>query len=226
MDRRINQVVNRKFLALLLSAVCLSGCAKKDGETAVGRAPETMNPNTTWAQSVGIKANGVVAAQASEQSLFQDAIIDFVTGMLAPEYVGYVSATASGGTGFYFGAKVELQSGVVNTANTQQVNVRSDAKLYIELRDEFTGRTDSTGAKTPPITRGFSQASGYVQGNRAYLKFTDKYGFVEMEGTFDAQTFKGSFKYDNTTMWDGSGQGHAGPLGQFSVPTCQFFRCQ
>lgn len=221
----MDQRMNRKFLAILLSIACLAGCAKKGGETAIGRSPQTMNPATTWAQSAGITTNGNVRAQASEQSLFQDSVTDFVGAMLAPEYLGYVSATGAGGTGFNLGGRIELQSGVLNTANSTQVNVRTDAKLYVEIKDEFAGRADSTGAITPPITRGFSQSSGYVVGNRAYIKFTDKYGFVEMEGTFSSSSFTGTFRYDNATAYD-SGPTHAGLVGDFTVPTCQFFRCQ
>ena len=217
----------RKLLVLMLSVVSLSACAKKDGETGIGRDTTSMAPTIAWAQSVGISANGTVSAQSSQQSLFQDGVAGYIDAMLPAEYLGFVSATTSNGTGFFLGAKVELQTGVLNpAANSAQINVRTDSKLYTEVRDEYTDRLDSAGQKVPAIARGFVSASGYVQGNRAYLKFTDKYGSVEMDGTFNASTFIGTFSYDNVMTAGESGRTAAGTVGQFQVPTCQFFQCQ
>ncbi len=218
----------RKLFVLMLSVASLSACAKKEGETAVGRGAGAAAPTIAWAESVGIKvANGTVSAQASQQSLFQDGVAGFVDAQLPPEFLGFVSATASNGTGFFFAGKVELQTGVLNpAASSARISVRTDSKLYVEIRDEFTGRPDSTGKPVDPIVRGFQSASGYVQGNRAYLKFTDKYGSVELDGTFNATTFIGTFSYDNLLSEGGSGGPAAGVVGQLQVPTCQFFRCQ
>ncbi len=218
----------RKLFVLILSVVSLSACAKKEGETAVGRGAGAAAPTIAWAESVGIKvANGTVSAPSSQQSLFQDGVAGFVDAQLPAEFLGFVSSTASNGTGFFFGAKVELQTGVLNpSASSARINVRTDSKLYIEIRDEFTGRPDASGKPVDPIVRGFSASSGYVQGNSAYLKFTDKYGSVEMDGTFNGTTFIGTFSYDNLLTAGESGRTAAGVVGQFQVPTCQFFRCQ
>jgi hypothetical protein len=216
----------QKIVLLLISVASLAACAKKDGETAIGRDVVSMSPTVEWARSVGISANGTVSASASQQSLFQDGVEGYVDAMLPAEYLGFVSATATNGTGFFFGAKVALQTGVLNpSASSAQINIRPDSKLYTEIRDEYTDRLDSAGEKVPAIVRGFVTASGYVQGNRAYLKFTDKYGSVVMEGTFNATNFVGLFFYDNV-LTAGTGPIAAGEVGQFEVPTCQFFRCQ
>ena len=96
----------------------------------------------------------------------------------------------------------------------------------IAIYDEFTGRPDASGKTVEPISRYLTQASGYVQGNRAYLKFTDALGSIEFDGTFDAKTFEGEVTYDNVKRYDGQGTGAAGNLGWVQVPTCQFFRCR
>lgn len=215
------------LIALLVSVTGLTACGKKEeGATIINRGAAATSAVNTWAQNSGIVLNGNVTATAGEQSLFQDALSGFIEGKYAPEALGYVSATYSGGTGVAIGGRVELQSGVLNAGSTAQTNVRSDGKVLIAVYDEFTNRVDGNGELVGPLFRAFTSASGYVQGNRAYLRLQDEYGSIELEGTFSGQSFYGTFVYDNVRRWDGNGQGAAGNLGNFHVPTCQFFRCQ
>lgn len=216
----------QKLVLLTLAVVTLGACAKKEESTAIGRDNATMAPTVQWAQSNSIIANGIVTANSSQQSLFQDAVKGYVDGFMLTENVGFVSATASSGTGYYFGAKVELKTGLLNQTSTPRTDIRTDSKLYVEIVDEYTGRLDGSGQKVPSITRGYSSATGYVQGNRAYIEFVDeKKNLVKMDGTFNGSTFIGTFEYDNTFSADGSSTA-AGVVGQFQVPTCQFFHCQ
>ncbi len=215
------------IVALALVALSLTACGnKEEGSTGIGRGGANMAPIQAWAASSNIVLNGNVTAASSQQSAFQDVVSGFIEGRWAPEYLGYVSATASGGTGVYLGGRVELQSGALNVNNAVQMNIRTDSKVLVAIYDEYTGRPDSSGQQVAPMLRAFGSASGYVQGNRAYLKFTDEYGYIELEGTFSGQSFYGTFEYDNSRRWDGNGQGAAGTIGNFHVPTCQFFRCQ
>lgn len=215
------------LVALLVSVTGLTACGKKEeGATVVGRGAVATSAINTWAQASGIVLNGNVTATSGEQSIFQDALSGFTEGKYAPEVLGYVSATYAGGTGVAVGGRVELQSGVLNTNSGFQSNVRSDGKVLVAVYDEYTGRVDASGEQVGPLFRAFTSASGYVQGNRAYVRLQDEYGSIEMEGTFGGSSFYGTFVYDNTRRWDGSGQGAAGKLGNFHVPTCQFFRCQ
>jgi len=215
----------KNVVALLLATLSLAGCSKEEGATPiVGRNGQAISA----AAAGGITTlNGWVIVDASQQDLFQDAVTGFVEAFMPAEYLGFVSGRASGGTGFFVGGKVELQTGILSaTATNPQTNVRTDSKLLVAIYDEFTGRPDASGKNVEPIARYLSQASGYVQGNRAYLKFTDSLGSIEIDGTFDANTFEGTVSYDNIRRHDGQGEGAAGNLGWVQVPTCQFFRCR
>jgi hypothetical protein len=216
----------KNVVALFLATVSLAACGKKEeGATPiVGRNGQAISA----AAAGGITSlNGWVRVEASEQDSFQDALTGLIEAVLPPEYLGFVSGRATGGTGLFLGGKVELQTGILSaTASNPQTNVRTDSKLLIAIYDEFTGRPDASGKNVEPIARYLSQASGYVQGNRAYLKFTDSLGSIEIDGTFDANTFAGTMTYDNIRRYDGQGQGAAGNLGWVEVPTCQFFRCR
>lgn len=216
----------KNVVALLLATVSLAACGKKeDGATPImGRNGQAISA----AAAGGITSlNGWVIADASQQDAFQDAVTRLVEAVMAPEYLGFVSVRATGGTGVYLGGKVELQTGILSaTASNPQTNVRTDSKLLIAIYDEFTGRPDASGKNVEPIARYLSQASGYVQGNRAYLKFTDSLGSIEIDGTFDAKTFEGIMTYENARRYDGQGGGGNIELGWVQVPTCQFFRCR
>lgn len=214
----------KSVVALLLAAFSLAACSKEEGSTPImardGRAVGA-------AASGGITAlNGWVIANSSQQTEFQNAVSGFVEAALPPEYLGFVSVVATGGTGVFLGGNVELQTGILNTSNNVQTNIRSDSKLLISIYDEFTGRPDANGIAVEPIGRYFTQASGYVQGNRAYLKFTDTLGSVEIDGTFDANTFEGIMTYENVRRYDGQGGSGNVELGWVQVPTCEFFRCR
>ncbi len=213
----------KNVVALMLAAVSLAACSKEEGATPItGRNGQAISV----AAAAGISLNGWVIVEASQQDMFQDAVSGLIEAAMAPEYLGFVSGRASGGTGVFMGGKVELQTGILNTSNNAQTNIRTDSKLLIAIYDEFTGRPDASGKTVEPISRYLTQASGYVQGNRAYLKFTDALGSIEFDGTFDAKTFEGEVTYDNVKRYDGQGTGAAGNLGWVQVPTCQFFRCR
>lgn len=215
------------LVALLVSITGLTACGKKeDGATVISRGAAATAAINAWAQSSGVALNGNITASSGEQSVFQDALSGFAEGKYAPETLGYVSATYAGGTGVAVGGRVELQSGVLNMNSGAQSNVRSDGKVLVAIYDEYTNRVDASGELVGPLFRAFTSASGYVQGNHAVIRLQDDYGSIEMEGTFSGSSFYGTFVYDNVRRWDGGGQGAAGKLGNFHVPTCQFFRCQ
>lgn len=213
----------KNVVALMLATLSLVACGKEQGATPImGRSGQAISV----AAAAGISLNGWVIVETSQQDAFQDAVSGLIEAAMAPEYLGFVSGRASGGTGVFLGGKIELQTGILNTSTNPQTNIRTDSKLLLAVYDEFSGRPDSTGKVVEPISRYLTQSSGYVQGNRAYLKFTDALGSIEIDGTFDANTFEGTMSYDNVKRYDGQGAGAAGNLGWVQVPTCQFFRCR
>lgn len=210
----------------LIMILTFTACQDNKGATPItGRAPQIAG-GVVAPTGRTVTLNGWVVSQESYQQAFQDTVSGFVEAELAPEYLGFVSATGQGGTGFFIGGDVPLQTGILNTTNNPQVNIQSGSYLLVGIYDEFANRPDATGKVVGPYGREFKAASGYVQGNRAYIKFTNQFGMVEMNGTFDAQVFQGSFHYENLMRWDKSTPGAAGDIGTFQVPTCQFFRCQ
>jgi hypothetical protein len=213
----------RFVFAALVVLSTLSACSKDQGATAVGRTDAAAN---VWAAANGIILNGNLTDGSASQSTWQDAISGFTEAKYPPDYLGFVSTTASGGTGAFLGGRVELQTGVLNAAGSQVANIRADSKLLVEIHDEFTDRLDASGQMVKPLWRAFTAASGNVQGNRAVIRFTDEYGSVTLDGTFSGQLFYGTFQYDNARTWDNTGTGAAGTVGNFRLPTCQFFRCQ
>lgn len=218
----------KRIFGALFMMLALVGCSKEDGATPItGRSPHLVGAGsvkTPTGQTVGL--NGWVISEAANQDGFQEAVTGFVEADMAPEYLGYVSARGNGGTGVFIGGYVPLQSGLLSTSNNAQVNVRADSYFLIAIYDEFANRPDASGNVVGPYAREFTSATGYVQGNRAYLKFTNAMGSIELEGTFDQNTFQGNVHYDNIRRWDGQGQGVAGNMGWFQVPTCQFFQCR
>ncbi len=223
-----NSNATKRIFGALFVMVALVGCSKEDGATPItGRSPHLVGAGsvkTPTGQTVGL--NGWVISDAANQDGFQDAVTGFVEADMAPEYLGYVSARGTGGTGVFIGGYVPLQSGLLSTSNNAQVNVRSDSYFLIAIYDEYANRPDASGKVVGPYAREFTSATGYVQGNRAYLKFTNAMGSIELEGTFDQSTFQGNVYYDNIRSWNGQGQGAAGNMGWFQVPTCQFFQCR
>lgn len=223
-----NSNATKRIFGALFVMVALVGCSKEDGATPItGRSPHLVGAGsvkTPTGQTVGL--NGWVISDAANQDGFQDAVTGFVEADMAPEYLGYVSARGTGGTGVFIGGYVPLQSGLLSTSNNAQVNVRSDSYFLIAIYDEYANRPDASGEVVGPYAREFTSATGYVQGNRAYLKFTNAMGSIELEGTFDQSTFQGNVYYDNIRSWNGQGQGAAGNMGLFQVPTCQFFQCR
>jgi hypothetical protein len=224
-DSNANSIgyVTRTMIAAVAAISCLAGCSKDPGGAAVGRTDAT---GTVWAAANGIVLNGNLTDAGVSQGIWQDAISGFTEAKYPPEYLGFVSTTASGGTGAFLGGRVELQTGVLNAVGSQSANIRSDSKLLVEIHDEYTDRPDASGQLVKPLWRAFTGASGNVQGNRAIIRFTDEYGSVTLDGTFSGQLFYGTFEYDNARTWDGNGAGAAGTIGNFRLPTCQFFRCQ
>jgi hypothetical protein len=222
--QKVFGVATRTMIAALVAIAGLSSaCSKDSGSTVVGRADAAAN---VWAAANGIVLNGNMTDSVASQSDWQDAISGFVQGKYPPDYLGFVSTTASGGTGAYLGGRVELQTGVLNAAGSQVANIRTDSKLLVEIHDEYTDRLDASGQKVMPLWRAFTGASGNVQGNRAVIRFTDEYGTVTLDGTFSGQMFYGTFQYDNSRTYNNTGTTAAGTIGNFRLPTCQFFRCQ
>lgn len=223
----LNTNVKRIF-GLLALVLVLSACQKQNESTSVAtqRNSRAVGVNQTTGGVFGSNTtlNGYVYADESYQQDFQEAVVGFLDASVSSDYVGYVSAMGRNNTGVFFRGYVELANGPLRGAVNGQVNVQSGSKLVVVVMDEYTGQNDSSGVKIPPFQVPFVNAQGYVSGNNALIRFQDDYGWVEMRGSFDNSYFRGTISWDNQRRYDGQ-QGSAGTLGNFEVPTCEFFRC-
>ena len=224
--------ISMASMAAMLFAITLTGlgCSKQDGAVPVGTGRDARAVGTAGVAiaGAGISLNGWVIAPGGEQSLFQESVGGLISATVPESSLGYVSSSASGGTGVFLGGKVELQSGVYNSGSSANSTIRTDSKLMVAVYDEFVGRPDpQTGKPVPAFVLAFAKAEGSVQGTHAVLKFIDDtYGWIQLDGYISGTTFQGEFKYWNYVLYDGTKPGYNGTLGQFQIPACQFFRCQ
>lgn len=214
-----------KLLALGLVLVGLGACtpAKDDAKRirSTGGTPRVTSGMTRHAMSGQIELNGIVYADSMYQNQFQEAVTGFMSGSVPESNVGYVSAQGEQNTGFYFGGYVPLASGALRGYTNQRVNVSSSAQLLVQVYDHFPNQSDL--ASLPAVF--LNRAEGFVENNVVYIKFYDQYGMVEMEGEFDQSIFRGQFHYTNFVHAENGIEPHEGTIGDFEVPTCQFFVC-
>ncbi len=220
----LTKLVRQVTVAAFALAV-LGGCTKQEGATPITTSGRGVSPTGAATLGNGRSLNGWVFSPGN-QDLFQEAVVGLVDSKAPADYVGFVSADANG-TGVFLAGRVELQSGVLNVNSSTQMNIRSDSALVLAVFDEYTGRVAQDGKKVEPFTFDYNQASGTISGNTVRsLTFTGPTGSVTLSGSFDSKYFRGTISYDNRIRYDGSSTGAAGTLGDFAVPTCEFFRCQ
>lgn len=144
---------------------------------------------------------------------------DFVAATMDSSQLGTVSGQQNANTGVRFWGSVQT-NGQFNPNGGGSAGILSqNSELRIVIWDSYAGHYDSTGeliTEVPVHMRG--TASGEVVGNQARVRFSDDYGWIELNGTFNGQYFQGTAFFDNNG-------GYANYLGMFTIPTCSFFRC-
>lgn len=226
----------KKIILAFIVAAVASGCAKKDkrqqirvgrnargpseitdrGATDQNGQPIRYSPSsgTSWGEMTG-----------SPENAFQDAIYYLVSASIDPKELGTVSGRSGQSTGVRFWGYVETEASFTTGPSNQRIR-RDVSEIRISIWDSFVGKTDASGNLIPeyPIhIRG--SADGYVEGTRAVITFSDSYGSIKLEGTIGKDNFQGVVKFDNARYWDGATPGAEGTIGNFSVPTCGFFKC-
>lgn len=215
----------KRALTLLIAALAAVSCAKGPSSERIGSSAARSGgaaPGATTTAS-GITLNGIVHTDAQNQTLFQQAVGDFMEAVIDPQYIGYVSATGDQQTGVLAGGLIKLSNGAGVTVGTTQASIDPSSELFISVYDKFADQTNL--APLPPIYFHGTAASGTVSGNTVNIKFQDTYGWVQLQGQFDSQKANLTFTFETTRTWDGR-TGYGGTLGTLTVPTCQFFRCQ
>ena len=214
----------RRFIGMMILMVAVIGCQKAPTESRIGTSGARsggLAPGATTTAS-GITLNGLVTDDPSNQSKFEQSVRDFLAATIKAEDIGSVSSQGANQTGVLVGGKVELQNGQSLAAlGYGRADITPTSELLVAVYDKFQDQTNL--APLPPVY--LKQSSGYVSGNNVYMDFSDNYGKVHLEGTYDRNIAKLTFTFSTNRTLDGS-QPYSGTLGVLSVPTCQFFRCQ
>lgn len=210
-------------MTVVVLAVALTGCQKASDTTRIGAAGPRAGGATATSIPSGLVLNGIVTADPSYQSSFQQAVKDFMEAQIDPDYVGYVSSQGSDQTGVFVAGRVELANGqpLMVNQNMGKVDILPTSELLVAVYDKFSDQKD-----LPPLPVTYlRRASGYIQGNQVIIEFSDGYGSVTLEGTFNSNSATLRFSYDTQRTFDGK-VGYRGVMGDLHIPTCQFFRCQ
>lgn len=217
-----------KLVVLLAMGLSLAGCQNKDD----GPTVESNRAGVPWAggtgsptspTSTGVQVSGYVTANSTYQSQFQEAVFNLMSTWVPRQYVGYVSSTLENNSGVRFGGQVTMANGAgLQSVGSGSANIHQASRILVQVTDQWP-----SGQSFSPLPEMYMQnAEGYVQGNYATLRFWDDYRVIYIEGQFDGQNFTGKFRFQNIKSYDGSQiDTRKWLLGDFQVPTCQFFRC-
>lgn len=218
----LRTVLGAGLILLMLGTV---GCKKssndnsqqvtaRNARAAVTPPPaQTVNPATGQVHTTAI---GYVVTDTANAQAFQGALKSLVSGQMDPQYLGYVSPT----DGVMLRAYVEVDA--------QGRVVPQNSRLSLEIKDEFTNQSDSSGNRIPSVTMTLPASSGYAYNGQVQLVFQDSVGRIEIYGTFQqGGVMNGQLWFANNLKWDGSTVStQLTGLGNFQIQTCGFFRCQ
>ncbi len=218
------RIVFSVAIPLALTA-CPSSSGNNNNNVPAPAATPT-GPRTAAASSLsvsGIQLAGSVTSTTQNQAQFQAAAVGYLSTDVAPNYIGQVSVTPTSTSGIFFGGTVTLAAGSMKGYAGQGATIQSTSQFAIQIID-----SNPQVPNTPAIPAFvYTTATGTIQGTTAQLQFSDAYGTITMNGTVDVpnNNFTGTMTFDNNVLFDGTSPGHAGTLGQFTIPLCSFFVC-
>jgi hypothetical protein len=190
--------------------------AARSARQSVAPAITTNTVNPMTGQNYTSAATAPVTTETANSTAFQAALKSLVSGQMDPQFLGYASPT----DGVMLRAHVEIDA--------QGRVVPQNSRLSLEIRDEYTNQSDSSGNRIPPVTMTLPASSGYAYNGQIQLVFQDSVGRIEIYGTFQSGGIvNGQLWFANTKKWDGSSAATSLiGLGNFQVQTCGFFKCQ
>ena len=200
---------------LVLAALTLSACAKKD-DSASGRiTTRGGNGSGIVAQNTcgnTAQAVGKIYDSQSYGSRFEEQVKAFVSATLDPEALGTISGGIADATGVDFTASFPFDS------NNQLI--AAQASISIKIFDSYA-KTTYNGQVVPPYEVAFTQAkSGTINRNTRQINvvFEDEFGSITINGTFDGNMVTGKVSFNNYKSVKGSPQ--SGQLGDFKIYQC------
>lgn len=208
---------------LLLLALSLSACAKKDGSSGVriaGRGTGTgvtqnnVAVNTTCA-SAKMSIGKIFDPMASMQ--FEQQVKGFVSATLDPQGLGSISGNVEDKTGIDFIGAFKFDA---------QGNLEKESSsLLIKIFDSYVGQVYEGQTIAPYVVEFVSGTEGIINRTTRQFKvtFKDTYGEIVFEGQYDNQEAKGLVSYKNFVSVVG-GQPAQGTLGTFRSYTCSLIK--
>lgn len=212
---------------LVLAALTLSACAKKD-DSASGRVA-TRGGNgsgivaqNTCANPAQAQAVGKIFDSQSYGSRFEEQVKAFVSATLDPEALGTISGNINDKTGIDFSASFPFDS------NNQLI--ASEASISIKIFDSYA-KEPYNGQVIPPYEVAFSQAkSGTINRNTRQINvvFEDEYGSITFAGQYGVMEGSqgpfvvGKVSFNNYKSVKGSPQ--SGQLGDFKIYDCAMIK--
>lgn len=214
------------LLCALPLTLAISACSKKDENSSsaivTGRDARTGGPLNTSSGSFSA-VNGLVYDEYAQNDEFSNSVRKFLSTELSPQDVGYVNPLGSDDTGFFFAGHMITSIPVDTNSFSQNLMIQANSELYMQIHHKFQNGTSTMMALMGPSTG--ATVSGNIQGTRANITLNDSAGSVRLNGTISRNYFYGTFTYSNTKRYDG-GPGSSGTVGNFMVPTCEFFQCR
>ncbi|MGE3756276.1 MAG: hypothetical protein AB7H97_00890 [Pseudobdellovibrionaceae bacterium] len=217
-------------IALILSGLVFSGCAKKQDKQRVNGAGRGTTATATAGGAVPAGSAStnykkgvwgeVYRAEDATQDDFQIEVGNLVSASIDPEAIGTVSGTPGDTTGIRFNGIIVVKNGTVDKAKSQ---------LRLAIWDSFAGTKDGSNT-IPEYPIYFDKLTDYVFKNNNTeigLKFEDAYGYVIMEGVTRGSLFEGEIRFKNHKSYDGSSPDETEHLlGRFAVELNGFFDMQ
>ncbi|KYG64065.1 hypothetical protein AZI86_14775 [Bdellovibrio bacteriovorus] len=200
---------------LVLAALTLSACAKKDDSASgrvVTRGGSGIVTQNTCGNAAQAQAVGKIFDSQSYGSRFEEQVKAFVSATLDPEALGTISGNINDATGIDFTASFPFDS------NNQLI--AAQASISIKIFDSYA-KTTYNGQVVPPYEVAFSQAkSGTINRNTRQINvvFEDEFGSITLTGTYDGSMVNGKVSFNNYKALKGSPQ--SGQLGDFRIYQC------
>lgn len=205
---------------LVLMALSLSACGKKDDGSAVrvaGRG-NTVATNSVVPNNCGNTAMNwgkIYDPDASAQ--FENQVKSFVSATLDPQSLGTISGNINDKTGIDFRGTFQFDS--------QGKLVTTASSVTIKIFDSYVNQVYNGQTIQPYVVEFTAAAEGMI--NRTtrqfQVRFKDSYGEIVFQGQVNNSTVEGTVYYQNYTAVAGY-QATSGTLGSFKAYTCSLIK--
>ncbi len=207
-------------LALLIGVGASTGCNNNSSKgNGVSQPARSNVPGAGGLSNLSVlggyaPGEGKIFADPQYSSEFTQAVKYMLAAYIDPANVGSVDPT----NGISFKAYVAAgTTGAVDPSSA----------FLMEIRDSFLSEgKDENGNQIKPIELGAAAVQANLITGKATVSFRSSNGNEYVfDGTYNEREFAGTFKFSNTTSFSSSEPRRTGTMS-FTIPTCNFFKCQ